>query len=147
MNRMSLFVATVALVAGVGVLPVPAQSTLETLFTAKEHGRRATLSQCHADLAAWKKAMADNHDYLGTLSTEELYRRFGEASTCDNLLFEEAHNIKDPQERLEAEQRADGMVDFLVDIIQTLLSRAEVVMIDHHLGQEFLANTDTKTDK
>ena len=147
MKRMFRFAATGALVACAGVLPVPAQSGLETLFSAREHGRQATLSQCHADLAAWKKAMADNHGSLSTLSTEELYRRFGEASTCDSLLLEEARTIKEPQERLEAEQRADEMVDFLVDIIQTLLSRAEVVMIDHHLGQEFLSNTDPKTQK
>jgi len=140
MSRIAVFVATVALMS-VSVLPVPAQSAFDTLHSAALEGQKATLSQCHADLAAWKKAMADDHDYFGTLSTEELYHRFGEASTCDNLILQEAHNIKDPQKRLEAEQRADYMVEVLLDIIQTLLSRAEVVMIDHNLGQEFQLKT------
>lgn len=147
MIRVSLFLPTVALVVLVSILPVSAQSTFDTLYSAKEQGRKATLEQCHADLIAWEKERVetekDDSDLTleSTFSTEELYRRSGEASTCRSLLLKEAAKVKDLRKKVEAEQRVTDMMVFFAEIKVELLYRAEGVMIDHNLGQEFLLKT------
>lgn len=113
-----------------------------------------TIEVCRIDLSAWKQADLDLVDRamhcakpgcaakirgpLEFLSTEELYRRKGEASSCSSLFVKVTREAHDNTALISANKARLDLEVQTSELLNEILSRATSVIDNHALWEEFL---------
>ena len=107
-------------------------------ITAARKVPSVTGQQCLADLSSWRaKDTADDKAkvkapsfWYEKLSTEELVRRSRESISCGSVLRHTQHREDSPM-----------MTSYGLAFEDELVSRAEAVLVEHHLMHEYLSKT------
>jgi hypothetical protein len=105
------------------------------IIAARRAARAVTVQQCLADLSSWEakdeadeKAKVESPDFwYAKLSTEELVRLSAESSSCSSVL-RHAHRL----------DNASMMPLWGRMFENELLGRAEAILAEHYLMQEYL---------
>ena len=113
-----------------------------------------TIEVCRTDLSAWKQADADWVDRgmhcampgcaakilgpLELLSTEELYRRKGEASSCSTIFVKATREAPDNKALISATNARLDLEVQTSELLNEILSRATGVIDERALWEEFL---------
>ena len=138
-RRLTLYVALLLLPAATMAQTTTDERTESEMaaarITAARKAASFTAQQCLADLSSWRAK--DNADdkakvkvpsfWYEKLSTEELVRRSRESISCGSVLRRTQHREDSPM-----------MTSYGLAFEDELVSRAEAVLVEHHLMHEYL---------
>ena len=138
-RRFTLYVALLWLPAGTMAQTTVDERTESGIASARIAAARkaasVTAQQCLADLSSWRAK--DNADdkakvkepnfWYEKLSTEELVRRARESISCGSVLRHTTRRDDSPM-----------MTGYGLAFEDELVSRAEAVLVDHHLMHEYM---------
>jgi hypothetical protein len=138
-RRLTLYVALLWLPAGTMAQTTVDERTESGIASARIAAARkaasVTAQQCLGDLSSWRaKDSADDKAKVKTpsfwyekLPTEELVRRSRESISCSSVLRHTPHREDSPM-----------MTSYGLAFEDELVSRAEAVLVEHHLMHKYL---------